>query len=245
MKKSIVISIIILLNLISLKSYSQNTSYIVTSLNDTINISRFNILNRSIKVKINKKKKKYHYNDIIGIYDFKEKIYYEKITPKNVEYKDSYGETFFAERLTNGKILIYKYLTNRSHSRLSTPNAEKKINYSKGNNPDRSDIAIPFIEGGNTDQFGRSTSTGRTYSSGSSRSFFSYYIGIKGFKQELLCYNEINLTESVYKKLDSYLQDNNTIRLALLDFFSSEGKNKENSVIELVNKYNESIKQRK
>ena len=43
-----------------------------------------------------------------------------------MEYKDSYGGTFFAERQTNGKILIYKYLTNKSHSNLSAPKAEKK-----------------------------------------------------------------------------------------------------------------------
>ncbi|WP_155810495.1 hypothetical protein [Polaribacter sp. Hel_I_88] len=196
-------------------------------------------------MKINKKKKKYNYKDIIAIYDFKKKMFLEKITPKNVEYKDSYGETFFAERLTNGKILIYKYLTNRSHSHLSAPNAEKKINYIEGNNPKGSNITVPFVKRGNTDRFGRSSSIGKTYSSGSSRSFFSYYIGIKGFKQKLLCYNEIQMTKNTHKILNSYLKDNNIIRLALEDLFFSEEEVKESSIIELVNKYNEQMPKRK
>lgn len=108
--------------LISINSYSQNSSYIITTLNDTIKVDKFNILNKKIKVRINGNRKKYTYEKLKSIYDSKKNKYYEKITPSYVEYMESSGNTFFAERLTIGKVRIYKYLTNQSHVPISNGN---------------------------------------------------------------------------------------------------------------------------
>lgn len=115
MKKQILNNTIILLIFICVKSFSQNSSYVVTSSNDTIYVDKFNILNKKIKLQFNGDKKEYNYDELKGIYDSKKKRFLEKISPLFVEYKGPTGNTFFAERLTKGKVKIYKYLTNEAH----------------------------------------------------------------------------------------------------------------------------------
>lgn len=106
---------IIFLTLYCLKSFSQNSSYAITSSNDTIYVDKFNILNKKIKLTIKGIKTEYDYDELVTIYDFKNKRFLEKISPIFFEYKQLSGNVFFAERLTEGKVKIYKYLTNEAH----------------------------------------------------------------------------------------------------------------------------------
>lgn len=115
MKKLIYKNTIFILIFFCIKSYSQSSSYVITSSNDTIYVDKFNILNKKIKLQFNGDKKEYNYDELKGIYDSKKKRFLEKISPLFVEYKGPTGNTFFAERLTKGKVKIYKYLTNESH----------------------------------------------------------------------------------------------------------------------------------
>jgi hypothetical protein len=106
---------IIFLTLYCLKSFSQNSSYAITSSNDTIYVDKFNILNKKIKLTIKGIKTEYDYDELVTIYDFKNKRFLEKISPIFFEFKQLSGNVFFAERLTEGKVKIYKYLTNEAH----------------------------------------------------------------------------------------------------------------------------------
>ena len=199
MKKKPSRYIIILSFLFFTYSYSQSSSYIITSSNDTIRIDKYNILNKKVKIKKNGSKEKYTYKELIGIYDSKKGKYYEKISPPYIEYEGPSGNTFFAERLTIGKVKIYKYLTNQSHAPITNGNGG-------------------FTNGSN--------------------SFYSYFIGIQDANPEILGYNEIQMTKNEYKLLKLYLHSNSEIQKELESLFFSEDKEKENSVLELVNKYN-------
>jgi hypothetical protein len=199
-EKKPTIYIIILSFLFLSYSYSQSSSYIITSSNDTIKIDKFNILNKKIKIKKNGSREKYTYKELIAIYDSEKDKYYEKISPPYIEYESSSGNTFFAERLTIGKVIIYKYLTNQSHAPISNGNGD-------------------LISGSNN--------------------FYSYFIGIQDAHPELLGYNEIQMTKNEFKLLKLYLHSNSEIQEELESLFFSEEKEKENSVLELVNKYNQ------
>lgn len=198
--------LIILSFLFFTNSYSQSASYIITSSNDSITIDKFRILSKKIKVRKGGSREKYTYNELIGIYDSDKDTHYEKISPSFVEYKDPSGNTFFAERLTKGKVKIYKYLTNRSHAPISNGNGG-------------------FM--------------------GGSDSFYSYFIGIQDANPELLGYNEIEMTKNEYKILKLYLHSNSEIQKELENLFFSEEKEKEGSVLELVNKYNQWVELKK
>ncbi len=129
MKKHITICINVIVILFSLTSYSQKSDFVIMSTNDTVYINKFNILNKKVKLIVDGNSKKYAYDEIIAIFDSDKNKYLEKITPAFVEYKGPSGTTFFAERLTKGKVRIYKYFTNQY-----LPMFSKGIGSNFGNN---------------------------------------------------------------------------------------------------------------
>jgi hypothetical protein len=212
---------IILLTLYCLKSFSQNSSYAITSSNDTIYVDKFNILNKKIKLTVQGIKKEYNYEDLVIIYDFKNKRFLEKISPAFFEYKQLSGNVFFAERLTEGKVKIYRYLTNEAHIPINTVSGNTNYGTNRGN----------------TNYGTNSGNTNYGANIGSS-SFNSYFIGLSGSKPEFLCYYELQMSKNEYKLLKLYLHSNDNIQKEIEDLFFSEIDKKEKSVIELVNKYN-------
>jgi hypothetical protein len=108
MKRIILKYLLVIILLSYHNSYSQNSSFIVTELNDTIYVEKFNIKAKSIKVKLdNGDKKKFSYEEIKSLFNSKKKQYFQKIEPAFVEYSEYSGTVFFAERLTNGKVKIF------------------------------------------------------------------------------------------------------------------------------------------
>ena len=200
MKNQMTIFITLIISLFHTNFNAQKTSYVVTTTNDTVFVDKVSILNNKVKTVLEKNRKTYTYDQLIGIYDFKKEQHFEKISPAFVEYKGISGNTFFAERLTKGKVKIYKHLTNQGR----------------------------YLPIGN--QGGMAFSR---------NSFFSYYIGIEGSRPELLCYNELQLAKEEYKILKLYLHSNDNFQKELENLFFAEKKEKENSVIELVNNYNQ------
>jgi hypothetical protein len=203
---------IIFLTLYCLKSFSQNSSYAITSSNDTIYVDKFNILNKKIKLTVKGIKKEYNYEDLVIIYDFKNKRFLEKISPAFFEYKQLSGNVFFAERLTEGKVKIYRHLTNEAHIPINTVSGNTNYGTNSGNTNNGNNIG--------------------------SSSFNSYFIGLSGSKPEFLCYYELQMSKNEYKLLKLYLHSNDNIQKEIEDLFFSEIDKKEKSVIELVNKYN-------
>jgi hypothetical protein len=108
MKKIIFKHLVIAILFSYYNSYSQNSNFVVTELNDTINVEKFNIKAKEIKVKLdNGEKKNFSYEEIKALYDSKKNKYFQKIQPALVEYPEYSGTVFFAERLTDGKVKIF------------------------------------------------------------------------------------------------------------------------------------------
>lgn len=108
MKKIILKYLVVIILLIYYNSFSQKSSFLVTELNDTIYVEKFNIKANTIKVRLdNGEKKKFSYEEIKNLYNSKKKIHFQKIEPAFVEYSEYSGTVFFAERLTNGKVKIF------------------------------------------------------------------------------------------------------------------------------------------
>jgi hypothetical protein len=103
-----------------MKVHAQTSSYIVTTSKDTIHVDKFDIQNKKVKVKINDAKEIYSYQDLTALYDANKQKHFEKITPVYVEYIGPSGKTFFAERLTKGKVKLYKCLMNRLHMPITS-----------------------------------------------------------------------------------------------------------------------------
>jgi hypothetical protein len=116
MKNQIVLCITVIFTLFCVKAHSQKSSYVVTTTNDTVFVDKVNILNNKVKIVMEKNRKTYTYDQLIATYDFKKEKHFEKISPAYVKYNETSGNTFFAERLTKGKVKIYKYLTNQGRS---------------------------------------------------------------------------------------------------------------------------------
>lgn len=108
MKNIDFIHLVIFIFLIYNNSYSQKSSFVITELNDTIYVEKFNIKKKEIKVKLdNGEEKKFSYKEIKELYELKKNKYFQKIQPALVEYPEYSGTVFFAERLTDGKIKIF------------------------------------------------------------------------------------------------------------------------------------------
>ena len=228
----------VLLILISCTNlFSQNSSYLITVKNDTIPIDTYKISERKIKTKYITNKFNYNYEDLVLVYNAEEDLSYEKISPINIEYIDSYGTTFFAERLICGRVSLYRFLTNRSHSNLYAPKSDKEINYNEESSQTHVSVSNPG--GRPKDEFGGGTFSGRTYSSGNSKSFYTYYIGNSDGPKELLGYNNITLSKDQFTALNVYLKDNSAIRLQLENLMYSNDLDKEKSVIALIYKFND------
>jgi hypothetical protein len=200
MKNQMKICITFIISLFYINLIAQKSSYVVTSTNDTVFVDKVNILNNKVKVVVDKNRSTYSYDQVMATFDFKKEKHFEKISPAFVEYKRITGNTFFAERLTVGKVRIYKYLTNQGRS-------------------------LPIGNQGSMTV--------------ANNSFYTYFIGIEGSRPELLCYNELQLTKDDYKILKLYLHSNDNFKKELENLFFEEKKEKENSVIELVNNYNQ------
>ncbi|RAR46360.1 hypothetical protein [Flavobacterium lacus] len=112
-KKQLFHIILLALTFFSFCVAAQTSSYIVTATKDTIDVDKFDIQTKKVKIKINDDKKVYDYEALTALYDAKRQKHYEKISPVYVEYKGPSGKTFFAERLTKGKVQIYKCLMNQ------------------------------------------------------------------------------------------------------------------------------------
>jgi hypothetical protein len=104
----------------SVKTYAQTSDYIVTTAQDTIHVDKFDIKSKKVKVKINDEKKMFSYEALTALYDAKRKKHFEKISPVYLEYKGPSGKTFFAERLTKGKVKLYKCLMNQVHMPITS-----------------------------------------------------------------------------------------------------------------------------
>lgn len=120
MKKHLLYSILIVLTFFSLEVDAQTSDYIVTSSNDTIHVGKFDIQSKKVKVKINNEKKMYSYEALTALYDAKRQKHFEKISPVYLEYIGPSGKIFFAERLTKGKVKLYKCLINEVHMPITS-----------------------------------------------------------------------------------------------------------------------------
>lgn len=120
MKKHLLHTILIALTFFSFQINAQTSSYIVTSSNDTIYVDKFDIQSKKVKIKINEDKKMYNYDALTALYDAKKQKHFEKISPVYLEYKGPSGKTFFAERLTKGKVKIYKCLMNQLYTPITS-----------------------------------------------------------------------------------------------------------------------------
>lgn len=108
MKNFLLKHLVVVILLICYNSYSQESSYVVTKLEDTIYVEKINIKAKQIKVTLeNGEKKKFTYEEIKSLYNSKEKVHFQKIEPAvdtNTKYS---GKVFFAKRLTEGKVKIF------------------------------------------------------------------------------------------------------------------------------------------
>ena len=120
MKKQLCLLLFLVWIFSPMKVHAQTSSYIVTTSKDTIHVDKFDIQNKKVKVKINDAKEIYSYQDLTALYDANKQKHFEKITPVYVEYIGPSGKTFFAERLTKGKVKLYKCLMNRLHMPITS-----------------------------------------------------------------------------------------------------------------------------
>ena len=129
MKKLICLRLLLVWIFFSVKTYAQTSDYIVTTAQDTILVDKFDIKSKKVKVKINDEKKMYSYEDLTALYDAKRKKHFEKISPVYVEYIGPSGKTFFAERLTKGKVKLYKCLMNEVHMPITSEMGSSGANF--------------------------------------------------------------------------------------------------------------------
>jgi hypothetical protein len=99
------ITVATILTLICIKVSAQNSDLIITTSNDTILVDKVSIKADYIKVRKNKKNKRYSYSEIKSLYKLERKSYYDKI--ENSVHINS--DEDFMKREVDGKIKFYGY----------------------------------------------------------------------------------------------------------------------------------------
>lgn len=206
---------------------AQKSDFIVVNTNDTIYVDKIKMKYGKIIVKKEKKKNKYHFDEILSFYDSKENQHYERVISPFIEkigishsdsdrydYRkremsflkenenDNLNKYTFLNRLTKGKVKLFSSTVTESGGLMTPSNPFPTPGYS------------------NT----------------------SFFIAIYDSKLESIDSNsDLKLDKDVYNILKIYLYGNNEIKKRLEGLYLSKPKAKKEQVIDLINDYNKSI----
>ncbi|MDN3677102.1 hypothetical protein QWY90_07230 [Flavobacterium paronense] len=241
MKQKTINNITLLALLICSFCTAQKSDFIVTTANDTLYVDKITVSDFEIKTKFFDEKKKYKVDDIISYYIAKKKEHYVRIpvekkevkTPDRYDYKRNenlYLEKYevvkqykYIQRLTEGKVKLFCEVIKNS----------------------------PPVGNGLGNGFGNGVGNG--FGNGNGAGFYTaenstYYIGIYDSKLEVIKDKKffkffdfskgIELNESVYEILKTYLYGNNEISFKLDTLFVTKPIAKEKQIIDLINEYN-------
>ena len=228
--------------LLSFSATAQKTDYVVTTSFDTIYVDKITVSDFNIKTTSAGKKKKFTVDEIISYYEAKDNLYFERIANqkeiKEITNADRYDykrmETYhieaydkrvkyqFLERLTHGKVKLFREVAKGMSGASGSPGQAGYIPAIGYENKTYSiaidDAKLEKIKKNCDGQYFKDI--------------------LKSDKNNC----SLELTSELYDLLLLYLYGNNEITTKLNNLYTSKPIAKEKQIVDLINEYNRWVK---